>query len=335
VTGFLTTDRSVSIPGGRRRTAFTLVEMIVVMAIIGVLAAILIPTLRAAMVRAKVTAIAGDLANLDAALNQFKEKYGDYPPDISDRNVLSRHVQKAWPRITANEMRIFLAIAYHRGGNISGPQWEIDQAEALVFWLGGFSEDPQHPFTGPGGPLSGGERNQDNAYFPFDTSRLTESTNILTYSVDFIDVGGNRQTFNFNARESTDDATLHGLENDPFPVCLTRGTDLPVVYLDAHNYLNSEYPMHGTLYQGSMIPGHAHAYLSDRKLLNANAGFEWINPHSYQLITAGLDEDFGVDVFDNNNNFMFKRYASGTYYVAGDRDNVTNFSGGTLEDAIP
>ena len=80
-------------------------------------------------------------------------------------------------------------------------------------------------------------------------------------------------------------------------------------------------------------PGHAHAYLSDRKLLSA--GFEWINPHSYQLITAGLDEDFGIDVFDNNNNFMFKRYTSGVLYVAGDLDNVTNFSRGTLEDAIP
>ena len=75
--------------------------MIVVMAIIGVLAAILIPTLRAAMVRAKVTAIAGDLANLDAALNQFKEKYGNYPTDFSNPNVLTRFIQKAWPRITA------------------------------------------------------------------------------------------------------------------------------------------------------------------------------------------------------------------------------------------
>ena len=60
MTAILVKDRPASFPGGRQRRAFTLVEMIVVMAIIGVLAAILIPTLRAAMVRAKVTAIAGD-----------------------------------------------------------------------------------------------------------------------------------------------------------------------------------------------------------------------------------------------------------------------------------
>ncbi|MEE2686470.1 MAG: prepilin-type N-terminal cleavage/methylation domain-containing protein [Planctomycetota bacterium] len=318
---------------GRCRRGFTLVEMIVVMAIIGLLAAILIPTIRAVMVRASESSIAVDLSNLDAALNQFKEKYGDYPPDFSNRNILARHVQKAWPRITTNEMRIFLAIAYHRGGSISGPQWEIDQAEGLVFWLGGFSEDPQHPFTGPGGPFSSGERNPENAYFPFENNRLTESSNIQTYAVEYIDATNTRQTFQFSARVSTDDALLHGLENDPFPVCLTRGTNLPIVYLDAHNYLHSEYPMHGTVYQNTAVSGHAHAYLSDRKLLNG--GFEWLNPHSYQLITAGLDEDFGEDVEDAAHNVLFKRYPSGTHYVPGDLDNITNFSGGTLEDAIP
>lgn len=338
MTGLFLTDRSDSFPGGRRRPAFTLVEMIVVMAIIGVLAAILIPTLRAAMVRAKVTAIAADLANLDAALNQFKEKYGSYPPDFSNANVLTRHVQKAWPRITENERRKFLAIAYHRGSGISGSQWEIDPAEALVFWLGGFSEDPQHPFTGPGGPFPefGGplrplERNQDNAFFPFDGDRLTESNTIRPFEVTYTNVLGALLPYKFIARESWDDDIFHGLDNDPFPVCLTRGTNLPIAYLDAHNYLNSGYP----IYANSRIAGHARAYLSDRKLLNVNAGFEWINPHSYQLITAGLDEDFGVDVFDNNNKRMFKRYATGTYYVLGDLDNITNFSGGTLEDAIP
>jgi hypothetical protein len=286
------------------------------------------------MVRAKVSAIAVDMANLDAALNQFKEKYGNYPPDFSNANVLRRHVQKAWPRITVNELRKFLAIAYHRGGGISGSQWEIDPAEALVFWLGGFSEDPQRPFTGFGGPFSGDERNQDNAYFPFDASRLSESRTRLLYTVGYTDVNGASQTFSFYARESTDDFELHGLDNDPFPVCFNRDTELPIVYLDAHNYLNSGYPIHLPVYQNSRVPGHAHAYLSDRKLLNVNAGFEWINPHSYQLISAGLDEDFGADSW-NGTIHLFKRYTSGVSFQAGDLDNITNFSGGTLEDAIP
>ena len=333
MTELFRTRERCSNQNGRRRRGFTLVEMIVVMAIIGLLAAILIPTIRAVMVRASESSIAVDLSNLDAGINQFKEKYGDYPPDFSNRNILSRHVQKAWPRITTNEIRIFLAIAYHRGGSISGPQWEVDQAEALVFWLGGFSEDPQHPFTGPGGPFSGGERNPENAYFPFDNNRLTESGNVKTYAVEYLDATNTRQTFQFNARESTDDAILHGLENDPFPVCLTRGTNRPIVYLDAHNYLHSAYPMHSTIYQNTVVSGDAHAYLSDRKLLNG--GFEWLNPHSYQLITAGLDEDFGQDVVNATGTHLFKRYPSGFNYVPGDLDNITNFSGGTLEDAIP
>ena len=329
MTGFLTTDCSVSIPGGRRRTAFTLVEMIVVMAIIGALAAILIPTLRAAMVRAKVTAIAGDLANLDAAISQFKEKYGDYPPDFSNRQVLVRHVQKAWPRVTVKEMRIFLATT------LDDPRWRVDRAEALVFWLSGFSEDPLHPFTGSGGPFSGGERNQDTAFFPFDNNRLTESTSVLPCTVT-LQGGG---TYTFRARESTDDKLLYGNDkiNDPFPVCLTRGTNLPIVYIDAHYYRYSSYPEHGV---GAVFTGHAHAYLSERKRLNPkdtdNSGaldpeevFEFVNPHSYQLIAAGLDEDYGVD------DVGFKQFGTGVNFTPGDLDNITNFSGGTLEDANP
>ena len=317
--------------GSRRRGGFTLVELIVVMAIIGLLAAILIPTIRAAMIAAKVTAIAADLADLDIALDEFKDKWGEYPPDFSDRNLLIRQVQKAWPRITTNELRLFLAVAYHRGAGITGPQWEIDPAEALVFWLGGFSEDQLHPFTGPGGPFSSTERNADNAFFPFDADALSESGQVVTYEVEFVDAAGGNQTFRFNARESNDDSLLHGLQNDPFPVVMTRGTQLPVVYLDSHSYANTVYPPHG--YTNSIVTGDAHPYLSDRPLVNG--GFEWINPRSFQLISAGLDEDFGGHGADASGNFMFKRFDSGTYYKDGDFDNVTNSSGGTLEDAIP
>jgi type II secretory pathway pseudopilin PulG len=294
------------------------------------LAAILIPTIRAAMIRARVSAIALDLANLDAALNQFKEKYGNYPPDFSHRQILVRFVQKAWPRITANEMRIFLAI-------VDDNRWRIDQAEALVFWLGGFSEDPLHPFTGPNGPFARFidtnndglpenpdelERNQNNVFFPFDNNRLTvdNQTPPTVVSVPY----GSGLTHEFFTRLSIDETLLFGpgTTNDPFPVCLSRGTNLPIVYLEAQNYLNSAYSV-------SLFPGNVRAYLSDRQLLDVTKGFEWINPHSYQLITAGLDEDFGVDAAD------FKRFSSGFNYAPGDHDNITNFSGGTLEDAIP
>lgn len=322
-----------TLPARRHRSGFTLVELIVVMAIIALLAAILIPTIRAAMIRAKVTGITADLASLDAGLEQFKEKYGDYPPDLTDRRVLVRHVQKAWPQITTNEMNIFLAIAYHRGPGVSGPQWEIDTAEALVFWLGGFSEDQMHPFTGPGGPFSSGERNPDNAFFPFDSEKLTETGNVVTYTVTYYDATNTQQTFSFNARESSDDSTLHGLDNDPFPVVLTRGGQTPIVYLDAHNYAHNVYPPHSATYGNTTVGGDAHPYLSDRKLVNG--GFEWINPHSYQLISAGLDGDFGEHGEDASGNFMFKRFKSGSFYEYGDFDNITNFSGGALEDAIP
>ena len=317
-----------------QQRAFTLVEMIVVMAIIGVLAAILIPTIRAAMVRAKISAIAADLSNLDAALNQFKEKYQIYPPGWSNldltvpanMNYLVRSIQKMWPRITSNELALFAEIVNHRGSHVPAnePGFEMDAAEALVFWLGGFSEDPNRPFTGFGGPFSGGDRNQDNAYFPWDSERLTETGQIVVYTITL----KNGNTYQFKARESHDEVA-YGLENDPFPVVLARDTSWPIAYFNSVNYPNASYPPHA--YGATTVTGHAHPYQSDRKLVNGT-GYKWIKPNSYQLISAGLDEDFGVDSW-NGTIRLFKRYTSGVFFQAGDLDNITNFSGGTLEDA--
>jgi len=317
-----------------QQRAFTLVEMIVVMAIIGVLAAILIPTIRAAMVRAKVSAIAADLSNLDAALNQFKEKYQIYPPGWSNldltvpanMNYLVRSIQKMWPRITRNELALFAEIVNHRGSHVpaSELQFEMDAAEALVFWLGGFSEDPNRPFTGFGGPFSGGERNQDNAYFPWDSERLTETGQSVMYTITL----KNGNTYTFLARES-DDEVAYGLKNDPFPVVLARDTSWPIAYFNSANYPNASYPPY--VYGATRVTGHAHPYQSDRKLVNGT-DYEWINLNSYQLVSAGLDEDYGVDSW-NGTIRLFKRYTSGVFFQAGDNDNITNFSGGTLEDA--
>ena len=65
---------------GRRR-AFTLIELLIVVAIIGILAAIAIPNFLQAQVRAKVARAQGEMYTLGLALPQYQLEYNAYPYD--------------------------------------------------------------------------------------------------------------------------------------------------------------------------------------------------------------------------------------------------------------
>lgn len=60
--------------------AFTLVELLVVIGIIGVLAALLLPALTTARRQAAKTVAKSDIGNLSTAIAQFKADWGVYPP---------------------------------------------------------------------------------------------------------------------------------------------------------------------------------------------------------------------------------------------------------------
>jgi general secretion pathway protein G len=62
---------------------FTLLELLVVMTIIGILAAIAIPALRDSPQRAREAALRGDLFTLRSTIDQFHGDKGYYPPDLA------------------------------------------------------------------------------------------------------------------------------------------------------------------------------------------------------------------------------------------------------------
>ena len=72
---------------GRRRKAgsqsgFTLLELLVVMTIIGILAAIAVPALRDSPKRAREATLRADLFTFRSVLDQYKGDKGNYPADL-------------------------------------------------------------------------------------------------------------------------------------------------------------------------------------------------------------------------------------------------------------
>lgn len=63
-----------------KKKAFTLIELLIVIAIIGVLAAALYPTIRDALARGRDAAREGDINNIVTAVETYSSDYGQYPP---------------------------------------------------------------------------------------------------------------------------------------------------------------------------------------------------------------------------------------------------------------
>jgi general secretion pathway protein G len=66
----------------RLERGFTLLELLVVMTIIGILAAIAVPSLRDSPKRAREATLRADLFTFRSVIDQYKGDKGDYPPTL-------------------------------------------------------------------------------------------------------------------------------------------------------------------------------------------------------------------------------------------------------------
>ena len=76
-----------------RRKGFTLVELLVVMAILGILVAIAVPQLQQAPIRAKEAALREDLFTFRTCLDQFYADKGHYPETLQTL-VTEKYIRK-------------------------------------------------------------------------------------------------------------------------------------------------------------------------------------------------------------------------------------------------
>ncbi len=335
----------------KSRSGFTLVEMLVVIAIIGMLVGLLFPVVTGAMNNAKRGAHKLEIDTIAEAVEKYRNKYGDYPPDGSSWPVMERHLRKAFPQIVQTELALlnpttgFLsstyldpnngnaATTYHvrndfdtdvttANGYTAASLKVMDPAEALVFFLGGFSSDPQRPFTGAGGPfvpIAAGSTiyqynaSRQNAFFEFASGRLTLMTRQIgsaTGPSGYI---------------SNDDSIYHGVLNDLLPVYLaiSQGAEksAPIVYFDGRTYwqtkTNSGNPVgYRNFYQcaGLMVSGDSsitptdqynlgsvRPLISETRRLPALAqntldkpwAFLFVEEKKFQVISPGIDGRYG------------------------------------------
>jgi prepilin-type N-terminal cleavage/methylation domain-containing protein len=71
-----------------RKRAFTLVELLVVISIIGVMAGLVVGLAGGATKQSRIKRVKSDLQNIMTAIDRFKTKYGTYPPDCNRALVI-------------------------------------------------------------------------------------------------------------------------------------------------------------------------------------------------------------------------------------------------------
>lgn len=304
---------------GTLRRGFTLVELLVVIAIIGVLVGLTVPAVfgvRAAFNRASVKF---EVQALNDAVENYRSKYGDYPPDGSSWTVLEKHMRKAFPNILQSELNLLNPTMFttSQSGSVADIRNDndttlngsvppihfrvMDPAEALVFFLGGFSSDAQRPFTGPGGPFAstsvagqGYQYNgsRQNPFYEFPSGRLTLDTlGGFLISTDEILFG--------------EGACQGGTGKDLLPVYMSKLNDIetgaPYVYFDSRTYQSIKPGIiYFNFYQPSTVTvaaatprgalGAARPYLSEPSLT-------YENKQTFQILSPGGDGSYGGRIY--------------------------------------
>ena len=280
---------------GRSPGGFTLVEMLVVIAVIGVLAAILTPTLYLAFAKAKVTKIATDLNQISMSIEEYKLNNGDYPPDWTNTALVQRHLRTAFPRNqeplpldTTKMLRPDGTPPLDSAGNPAVIA-NLDPSEALVFWLGMVKDDTRLPLTGSGDLIR---------VYELDLERLVDPDDDGWYSYAPPD-----------------------------------GEGTPYVYFDSRTYRIAAYPKNLAAANQPWNPTpQVVPYIVNP---TAAATVRYANPTKYQIISAGLDGDFGAVTLDTNGVPVPKLFLDPTTLTLEDLDNISNFSAGKVfEDFV-
>jgi len=301
-----------------RRPGFTLVEMLTVIVIIGILAAMTVAGAIAARNSVRRGIVIADIKQLESALQTYKSEVGELPPDfafcdeasargIAARARVVRHLRKRFPRMkltgtTDQQFNAFLAALPNlRDGTplSAGPGSKaLNPSTALTFWLGGitdadgkprgFHEDPTNPFK-LGEPRS-------KPPYDFNTERM-----------DFL------QLNQPNIRPASPYVYFRAVKNNgtgrfEYGAADSSGAFTPYSYGTADNICVPY------LEDASVDP--PADPVADTRV--------WRAPETYQIISAGLDGAFSNNTPAAPTEFRYSKL--GENFTDADYDNLASFS---------
>lgn len=353
----------MSVHVGRRerdRRSFTLVEILVVVVIVGILAGLIAAALMAARTSAIEANIKLEIKQLEMALEEYKKRYGEYPPTGEDGRPRHQNTHIGVKRQTLWHVRKVFP-HYRLSGNVD-QQWnqlcsdvrngsgidvdDLNAGSALVFWLGGLPEqagtgewrpagfhaDRRQPFK-PGPPRT-------KPYFDFDPRRIrpddpdNDGYVVLQYYPPRVPdtpyvyfrpmsrhrTWSGRQEYGLCHRASGP-RFFRPLRFD-FGASYVSGVGI-VQKNVAVPYLDSDpQPQPWPPYGNEKDPV-------------PDPPRRWRCPDTYQIICAGLDGRFGGDGHRNDPQLMFRYTRTGANFSPYDYDNITNFTElATLEDEL-
>ena len=306
----MTTPQVTTPKSQANRNAFTLVELMIVVVIIGILVGISSPFIYRALTRAKEFRIEFEMNELDAAVRKFETDHNFFPPAIGP----GLEIDTNDPTAALVTFRRYLnRVAPNNAESGSGGlnKWwgqvgvNLDAESSLVFWLSGLCTSKQYPLSG-NATIAGGMM----ALAPYNANKDVMDME-LSVTID------RSVFFDFDVGQLVDSpAGIAGIKSYNQPEGKS-GESLAYRYRDFRSYESTD----------AMV---ADAYHNG---VDGNGDPIFFNPDSFQIVGPGIDgritgltDPMAVPVTD----VMVLEVPSVNSDPDQD-DNITNFSNGRLD----